>query len=362
MIMRNLPYEELKHFCEGAFQRFGFPQEDSAFITDTLLKSDLFGITSHGTNRIGMYHGQIRQGLIDCEAVPQVVFETPVSAVVDGNRGMGQLVSRFAMEKAMALAKKSGIGLVSVRNSNHFGIAGYYSLMASERGYLGMAMTNSLAAVVPTFGRIPMLGTNPLAFTFPASPAPFHFDASTSVVTVGKIEVAEKMGKTLPLGWGIGAEGKEEQNPSALLQSIYAGTSGLHPLGGGTEEFGGHKGYGISMMVEILTSILSLGTPSHLVEKEEGQAGVCHFFAAIDPKIFGDPQAIQQHLSGYLEALRQSPKTFGQERIYIHGEKEREAYAVRILEGVPVTEGSWNEMRILAEDLGLKMEEYFQES
>lgn len=356
-----LTYDELKLFCETAFCRFGFSEKDSSIISDILLLADLYGIDSHGTNRIVMYHDQIRAGYIDIDAKPQIVSETPVSAVIDGMAGMGQLVSVFAMEKAIALAKSSGIGLVTVRNSNHYGIAGYYSLMACNRGFIGISMTNSLAAVVPTFGRSPMLGTNPFAFSFPVDPQPFHFDASTSVVTVGKAEVSSKLGKALPVGWGINSEGHDELDPAELLRGIYAGVAGLHPLGGGTEEHGGHKGYGFSMVVEILCSILSGGNTSNHVESEEGKSGVCHFFAAIDPKIFGDPTALQKKLELFLDELRNSQKADGKDRIYTHGEKEAESYSRRIDDGIPVNEKTIGEMLDLADYLKMDFYRYFPE-
>lgn len=355
-----LSYEQLKAFCEEAFVRFGFSPEESRLITDVLLVADLYGIDSHGTNRIVMYHQQIRRGLIDIGAAPEVVFETAVSAVIDGQRGMGQLVSIQAMEKAIELAKKSGIGMVTVRNSNHFGIAGYYSRMASDQGLLGVAMTNSLKAVVPTFGRLPMLGTNPIAFTFPAEPIAFHFDASTSVVTAGKIEVYDKLGKTAPVGWGMNENGEDETDAGRILTALFGGQSGLHPLGGGGEQFGGHKGYGFAMIAEILSSVISMGTTSNHVE-ENGVAGVCHFFCAVDPAIFGDAAAIQHHLETYLEELRQSPKAQGQERIFIHGEKAAEAYQRRINQGITVNDRVMSEMKDLADDLGMDLAEYFPE-
>lgn len=352
-------YEQLKAFCSEAFNRFGFNVSESQIITDVLLLSDLYGIESHGTNRIVMIHQQIKDGYIDIHAQPKLIMETPISAVIDGQRGMGQLVSDHAMKIAMQKAKTSGIGLVTVRNSNHYGIAGYYSLMACKEGLIGVSMTNSLAAVVPTFGKAPMMGTNPFAFSFPANPQPFNFDAATSVVSVGKIEIYNKLAKQLPLGWGMNSEGNDETEPSAVLKSVFSAASGLHPLGGGEETFGGHKGYGFSMVVEILCSILSLGTTSNHVETVEGQAGVSHFFAAIDPKIFGDPMLIQQHLETYLSEIRSSEKREGQDRIYTHGEKEAEAYTKRIIEGIPVNDKTIAEIRAMAAYLAMDFDSYF---
>lgn len=169
-----------------------------------LLMADLYGIESHGMQRMVRYHKGIEKGTIHPQAKPEVVFETPVSAVIDGHNGMGQLISIFAMKKAIEKAKTTGIGMVTVRESNHFGIAGYYAKMASDEGLLGMACTNSEAIMVPTFGKKAMLGSNPIAVAMPAEPYPFLFDCSTTVVTRGKLEMYNKMGKELPHGWGTG--------------------------------------------------------------------------------------------------------------------------------------------------------------
>ncbi len=299
MSIYQLQYEDLKKFCEDAYQRFGFTKEESEIITDVLLTADLYGIDSHGTNRIVLYHEQIKQGYIDRAAKPEIVMETPISAVVDGKRGMGQLVANYAAELAIRKAKTAGIGLVTVRNSNHYGIAGYYSLRACKEGLIGISMTNSKVAVTPTFGREPMMGTNPFAFSFPAEPQAFNLDIATSVVPVGKVEVYNKLGRKLPLGWGMNSEGVDDTDAERVLKDVLGGKSGMHPLGGGTEEFGGHKGYGLSMIVEICCSILSMGTTSNKTE-QNGTAGICHFIAAIDPKIFGDAEAIRHHLETYL--------------------------------------------------------------
>jgi L-2-hydroxycarboxylate dehydrogenase (NAD+) len=359
MTSRVIQVAALRCFCEEVFVRLGFEKEDSTIISDVLLLSDLFGIDSHGINRLRMYVQQMQAGFIDVKSQPEIVFQTPVSAVIDGKKGMGQLVSNFAMNVAIEKAKTSGVALVTVRNSNHYGIAGYYSLMASNEGMIGISMTNSLAAVVPTHGKEPMLGTNPIAFSFPTSPSPFLFDSATSVVSVGKIEVYERLSQPIPLGWGLNSQGNDESNPKEVLNSIFSGASGLHPLGGGNEEMGGHKGYGFSMIVEILSSIISMGTTSNHVEQKEKEAGVCHFFMVIDPKIFGDPVAIEKHLNNYLDEIRDSQKAQGQDRIYIHGEKEAETTVRRIEEGIEINDKTLIEIKELAEDLGLDLKTYF---
>jgi L-2-hydroxycarboxylate dehydrogenase (NAD+) len=352
--------ERLRKFCEETFQQLGFNKKDSTIISDVIILSDLFGIDSHGINRLKMYIQQLHSGYIDIRSQPEIVFQTPVSAVIDGKKGMGQLVSRFAMNIAIEKAKISGVAMVTVRNSNHYGIAGYYSLMASNEGMIGISMTNSLAAVVPTYGKQPMLGTNPIAFSFPTSSHPFHFDSATSVVSVGKIELYDQLSKSIPLGWGLNSEGFDESNPKEVLKSVFTGASGLHPLGGGNEEMGSHKGYGFSMIVEILSSIISLGATSNHVEEKEGEAGVCHFFMVIDPKIFGNSTAIQSHFENYLNEIRNSSKSNDQNRIYTHGEKEAESFLRRKEDGLVLSEKTLDQLVSIDNDVKVNIFEYLE--
>ena len=360
VIMASIKYSVslLDSFCMNAFGRIGFSEEESRIITDVLLMSDLYGIESHGMQRIVRYHKGIEKGLIDINAKPEVVFETPVSAVIDAHDSMGQIVGNAAMKKAIEKAKTSGIGIVSVRNSNHYGIAGYYAKMACDQGLIGFSGTNSEAIMVPTFGRLAMIGSNPIAISMPAEPYPFFFDCSTTVVTRGKLEMYNKAQKPLPDGWALDRDGKPSSDASDVLKNIVAKNGGgIVPLGGSAEVSGSHKGYGYGMVCEIFSSILSLGTTSNYCMK--GKSGICHFFAAIDPKIFGDADAIKAHLSEYLEELRQSPKAEGAMRIYTHGEKEVEAVADRRANGIPVDVNTVREMVEFAKFVGLDPREYF---
>jgi L-2-hydroxycarboxylate dehydrogenase (NAD+) len=354
-------YKQLNRFCNDAFCRFGFTESESKIITDVLLMSDLFGIESHGMQRLVRYHKGIEKGLIKVDAKPKVIFETPVSAVIDGNDGMGQLVSHFAMETALSKAEDTGVGIVTVRNSNHFGIAGYYSNMACDHGMIGIAMTNSEAIMVPTYSRLAMLGSNPIAVSMPAEPYPFFFDASTTVVTRGKLEVYKKQGKELPKGWALDANGNYSTNAALMLKNIVGKSGGgIVPLGGETEELGGHKGYGYGMVCEIFCAILSLGTTSNKVNTG-GRAGICHSFIAIDPSIFGDAEQINNYFSSFLQELRNAPKAEGKTRIYTHGEKEALAYDDRIRNGIDVNIHTIAEMRNLAEYLGMDADAYLGE-
>lgn len=354
----NFSYESLKRFCETAFEKIGFTKEDSEKITDVLLLSDLYGIESHGMQRLVRYHKGIEKGLIKVDAKPKIVFETPVSAVVEGHDGMGQLNGIFAMETAIKKAKESGIAIVSVRNSNHFGIAGYYAKMACDAGLMGFAATNSEAIMVPTNGRVAMLGSNPIAISMPASPYPFFFDASTTVVTRGKLEVYNKNGKTLPEGWALDKNGKSSTDAADVLSNIVKKAGGgIMPLGGALEQSGSHKGYGYGMVCEIFCSILSMGLTSNHTHIG-GVGGTCHGFAAINPEIFGDKEAIKEHLSTLLSELRNSPKADGCDRIYTHGEKEILAYEDRIKNGIDINVNTVKEMADFCEFVGLDTKEY----
>ena len=353
--------ELLNRFCNDAFQKFGFSEEESQIITDVLLLSDLYGIESHGMQRLVRYHKGIEKGMIKVDAKPEIVFETPLSAVIDGNDGMGQLIGHFAMKIAIEKAQKSGMAIVTVRNSNHYGIAGYYAKMASDLGLIGLAMTNSEAIMVPTYGRLAMLGSNPIALAVPAKPYHILFDASTTVVTRGKLEIYNKQGKPLPMGWALDERGHDTTDAPRVLKNIVEKNGGgILPLGGSQELTGSHKGYGYGMFCEIFCSILSLGmTSNHTHIGNKG--GTCHGFIAIDPAMFGDPKEIEEHFSTFLQELRDSDKAEGQTRIYTHGEKEMEAYEKRQKEGIPVLKNTLLEMKELCDYLKMDFKQYFGE-
>ena len=357
----NYKYEELDRFCKDAFQKFGFTAEQAGTITDVLLLSDLYGIESHGTSRLVKYHKDILAGLINIHAEPEIVFETPVSAVIDAHDAMGQVVGDYANRLAIEKAKKTGMAFVTVRNSTHYGIAGYYAKQAADEGLIGISVTNTTAIMVPTFGRQAMLGSNPLAIACPAEPYPFLFDASTSVITRGKVEVYNKLEKPLHDGWAIDSTGAPSSDAAEVFDCILKHRGGgILPLGGYEEATGSHKGYGYGMMVELLSSIVSLGTTSDKTNTG-GKSGICHGFIVIDPKIFGEAEAIKAHFSEYLEALRNSPKAAGQDRIYTHGEKEILAAADRRENGISVNEKTVAEMRNLCEHLGMDVVSYLGE-
>ncbi len=352
--------DTLERFCADVFAAFGFTAEESANISDVLLTADLYGIESHGMQRMVRYHKGIEKGQIHVDEKPEIVFETPISAVIDGHSAMGQLTSIFAMNKAIEKAKATGVGVVSVRESNHYGIAGYYAQMASKQGLIGFSCTNSEAIMVPTFGRKAMIGSNPIAVAVPADPYPFLFDSSTTVVTRGKLEMYNKMGKPLPQGWALDETGApSDEAPRVLSNIVSKNGGGIMPLGGSSEVLGSHKGYGWGMVAELFSSILSLGVTSNECCTFTDKTGICHGFAALDPAAFGNPDEIKKHFSEYLEALRESPRAEGAERIYTHGEKEVLAQADRRENGVPVNDGTMIELADLCNYLNLDFAEYF---
>lgn len=349
----HVAYQPLYDFCVKVFCGYGFPEEESKQITDVLLAADLSGIESHGIQRLIRYHKEITGGMVKLDAKPEIVFETPLSAVIEGNDAMGQTLGVRAMELAIDKAKKSGFGMVTVRNSNHYGIAGYYTKMAAEQGLIGLCMTNTEAIMVPTFGRQAMLGTNPIAFAMPAQPTAFSFDAATTVVPRGKLEVYVKRGNGLPLGWALDENGHDSDDADRVLGNIIAKSGGgILPLGGSGEMTSGYKGYGFAMLCEIATAILSGGTTSNYIYKTPGRSNIAHCFIALDHGMFGDKAEIEASLSKYLQEIRDSAKAEGQDRIYIHGEKEAEARERVLREGVSLNEKTYEEMTMIGQYTG----------
>ncbi len=352
--------EKLKSLCYDAFCKIGFSTEESEIITDVLILADLYGVKSHGTQRLARYHKGIENGSIKIGVKPEIVFETPVSAVIDGHSGMGQLIGHFAMTLAIEKARNIGMAIVSVRNSNHYGIAGFYSKMACDAGFIGISTTNSEAIAVHTNSKQAVLGSNPIAFAMPADPYPFWFDAATTVVPRGKLEVYNKENKPIPSGWAIGADGKVSSDAEHVLDCIVnKSDGGILVMGGNTEEMGSHKGYGYSMICEILSAITSFGaTSNHHVRKKGQGAGSCHSFIVINPKIFGDAELMKKNLSNFLQELRDARRADENVPIYTHGEKEIISMKKMISEGIPVNISTVAEMIDLCNCVGLDSTKY----
>lgn len=357
---RYLSFEKMNDFCLEVFQKLGMSREDSQTITDVLLESDLMGIESHGLQRLIMYYNGIQVGRINPKAKIKVTRETPVSALIDGDDGFGHVAGKKAMQMAIDKAKKSGIGLVLVNNSTHYGIAGYYSMMAAKQGVLGISMTNTEALVVPTFGKTPMLGTNPIAVTMPAKPLPLHIDMATSVVPAGKMEVYNKKGLSVPEGWIVNSDGKVTTDPGEFIEIRKNKTDGgLLPLGGEGEHHSGHKGYALGMIVELMTAILSGGHTSNYVRAIPTVEKCCHMFMAINYEIFGDKEEIEKGMAAYMEELRSSHKAEGHDRIFTHGERELLNHENIRKNGLKVNQKTYEELISVCRKLELSEERYF---
>lgn len=344
----------LRAFMERVFEKEGFAAAEARIIADVLMQADLFGIESHGAQRMMYYHQNIASGSVNAHAEIEIVRETPVSALLDAHFAMGQLAGMRAMDLAIGKAKQAGVGIVCVRNSSHYGIAGYYPLMAAREGLCAFSMTNTGPIMVPTFGREMMLGTNPIAFCMPADPVPFWFDASTTVVTLGKVEVHAKRGKPMPAGWTIDGEGRTATDAAMMNRSILSGgLGGILPLGGEGETNSGHKGYGLAIMVEALTGVLAQGLLSPEMQGAHGDH-TSHFFLAFDPAMFGNPAEIRAGMSRYLQMLRSSEKMPGHARIYTPGEKAFAAQQQRLRDGIPVEARTMEELRTIAMELDVE--------
>lgn len=361
--MTRFDYIPLKELLISVFKKNLFTPKDSEDISDVIIMADLFGIESHGMQRLQYYIDNIDQGRAKVHSKPDIIKETKLSALIDANMCMGQIVSMQATDMAIEKALEHGMSMVCVRNSNHYGIAGYYARKMAQSGLLGMCFTNSEPIMVPTFGKQAMLGTNPVAVAMNAEPHMFLFDASTAVVTRGKIEVYIKKEQPMPAGWAVDSQGNETSDAKTIDDCIFSksGGGGILPLGGFTEESGGHKGYGFGLMVEVLTGIFASGFTSDLVRHHEGVEGSCHTFLAIDYGMFGSKADIEASLSNYLEKIRSSARHNEQQCIYTHGQKEALAYEDRIKNGIYLDDKTVLEVKAICKRYDLSPEKYLKE-
>jgi len=336
------------------------PASEAEICADILASADLMGMDSHGISRMKpIYYDRIRQGIQFPKTKFEIVKETPTTAVIDGHHGMGHVIAYRAMNMAIKKAKKYGIAMTAVRNSTHYGIAGYYPLMAVKEGMIGLTGTNARPSIAPTFGVENMLGTNPQTWGIPTDEKfPFLLDCATSITQRGKIEVYAKLNKKLPEGWVINNDGTTETDPHKVLKALTDGTAALVPLGGIGEEMGGYKGYGYTTVIEILSSALQDGAYlKQLTGKKNGKpAPYClgHFFMAIDISHFTSLKKFKKTTGNILRQLRASKKAIGQKRIYTAGEKEYYTSIERIKKGVPVNAQTRLEMIKMRDELGLK--------
>ena len=345
-------YEALTEYVTEIFVQLGVDRADALTTADVLVQADLRGVESHGVQRLGRYVGRIKKGLIDPRQKATVVNETPATALVDGGNALGQPVGKLGMELCLRKAEEVGGAFVAVRNSNHYGIAGYYAMMALPHQMIGISFTNSRPLAVPTYGREVIIGTNPMSIAVPAeNELPFVLDMATSVVPVGKIEVAARKGLSIPLGWAVDKSGQPATDPAAVLNG-----GGVLPLGG-TPEFSGYKGYGLAVIVDILCGILSGAAFGALVDAKkdgkDGPANVGHFFAALRVDAFRPLGDFKSAMDAMLHGLKASAKAEGESRIFVAGEKEFEREREYRSNGIPLYYRVADEIRQIGEDLGV---------
>ncbi len=333
----------LENFMKDCLVKSGVPEADAQIVSEILIESDKRGIDSHGIGRLKpIYIDRIDWGILSPETKIDVVKETPTTAVLDGNNGMGHVVSKYAMQMAIDKASENGLGMVTVRNSTHYGIAGYYALMACNAGMIGITGTNARPSIAPTFGVENMLGTNPLTVGFPTDEDfPFVLDCATSVTQRGKIELYSRLGKDLPPGWVIGREGTTRTDTDQVLVDLTKGKAALAPVGGLGEETGGYKGFGYATVVEVLSAALQGGSFLKSLNgfDEDGKRipyPLGHFFIAINIDAFLGLDLFKKIAGAIMRDLRNSEKAPGAERIYTAGEKEWEAWQYRKVHGCPV--------------------------
>jgi malate dehydrogenase (NAD) (EC 1.1.1.37) len=366
MVKSNVvDWNTITRFVIEVFIRYGVPEEDAKICADVLLQADKWGIESHGVNRFKpIYLDRIKSGIQNPVTHFEIIKETATTAVADGHLGMGQVIGYKAMNLAIKKAKEYGMGMVAVRNSTHYGIAGYYANMAVKSGCIGITGTNARPSIAPTFGVENMLGTNPLTFGMPSDEEfPFLLDCATSITQRGKIEYYARIGKDTPTGMVIGSDGKAKTDSNQILKDLNSGNAALAPLGGIGEELAGYKGYGYATVVEILSAALQQGKFLRAlsgIDKDGNKIPMPlgHFFIAIDPEAFMGLEEFKKTCGDILRELRSSKKAPGQERIYTAGEKEYLIWQQRKDNGVPINEAVRKELIQLRDELGLNKYEF----
>jgi len=326
---------KLKAFVSDVLTKVGVARADAETVASVLVAADMRGVESHGVARLESYYvSRIRSGKLEAAPTVSVVRETPTSLVLDAGNGLGHPAGKRAMLSVIDKAKQSGVAFGAVKNSNHFGIAGFYAMLALEHDMIGIASTNSVRYGAPTYGKDIMLGTNPWAYAIPAQNEPaFVLDFATTTVPRGKLEVYQRKEKQLGAGWAIDENGAQTLKPEEALKGA------LLPLGGFGVDNGGHKGYGLGLLVDIMCAVLSggaFGNDLPLPNSGAEPGKISHFFGAIRIDGFRDVAAFKTDMDKELRAFKDSQKAPGFDRIYVAGEIEHEKTNFARKNGVPV--------------------------
>lgn len=351
-LLSYFPVEQLHEFCSRVFVHCGVPAADARQAADVLAASDLRGIDSHGIARLPTYFDMFQQGRANPRPNVRVVRELAATATLDGDNGMGLVVGPKANAVALDKAEAAGSAVVTVGNSNHFGIAGYYPLQALARGMIGWAMSNATRGVAPLWGAERMIGTNPIAIAFPcATEPPVVIDFATSAAAFGKVEIALRKGKDIPPGWAIDRDGLPTTNPAQMVAG-----GALLPLGS-TREGGGHKGFCLAAMVDVLSGVLSganwgpFAPPFQLAQempKRSVGQGIGHTFGALRIDGFLDPQDFKRQMDDWVRTFRATKPAPGTSGVVIPGDPERQAEAERRAGGIPLMPAVVASLRDLA--------------
>jgi LDH2 family malate/lactate/ureidoglycolate dehydrogenase len=353
------PPDQLFEFTVRVFRHFDVPEDDARTAATVLQSADLRGIDSHGVARLHTYFDMLELGRINPRPKVSVVRESASTATVDGDNGLGLVVGPKANAIAMEKALAAGSGWVSVRNTNHYGIAGWYVLEALKRDLIGWSMTNTTSLVAPLWGADRMLGTNPIAIAFPgATEPPIVIDMATSAAAYGKIEMARRAGSAIPARWAADRNGVPTTDPNAMIEG-----GALLPLGS-DREGGGHKGYGLALMVDVLSAVLSganwgpfvppFALRQEIPSRSVGK-GIGHFFGALRIDAFIDPDEFKRQIDEVIRGLRRTRPAPGTSGPLIPGDPEREAEAIRRRDGIPLTEPVVAELRDISRRTGIAL-------
>lgn len=345
----HFSYDHLYHFTHTVFTKMGCPDSQAATAAKALLSADVRGIDSHGVARLTGYVRLWEAKRVNAMPDIRIVHETPSTAVVDGDAGLGLVVAPFAMQVAIEKAKAVGTGWVSVRNTNHFGIAGYHAMMALQHDMIGMAMTNASALVAPTFSVEKMLGTNPIAVAIPAGQQPpFVADFATTTAANGKLELLQRKNADTPLGWVQDKDGNPSTDANILKKQ-----GALLPLGS-DREHGSHKGYALGSIVDIFSAVLSGASygpwappfPAYVPMPENMPGkGLGHFFGAMRVDAFRPADEFKQHMDNWIHRFRSATPAEGHDKVLIPGDPEREMESIRMTEGIPLVDSVVKELR-----------------
>jgi LDH2 family malate/lactate/ureidoglycolate dehydrogenase len=344
---KRINHERLVRFVRAAFEKLGVPNADAQIAADALVSADLRGVDTHGVIRFqanAWYVKWLTEGSMTARPNIRVVSESASTALIDGDRGMGMVVGRRAMELAIAKARQSGMGMVGVRNSRHYGMSAYYAMQALQHDMIGIAMTNASRQVVPTFGREARFGTNPICFAVPADKElPFVLDMATTTAAAGKLELAARLGKAIPPGWALNEKAESTDDPRVAQKARR-----LLPLGGSRDN-GSHKGYGLAILVEILCGVLT-GTLTAL-NADQNPRGHC--FGAMRIDAFRPLMEFKRDMDRLIRELKSTPPIEGQERVYVAGEIEFEMAEERTERGIPLLPSVLKSLREVSEQLGV---------